>query len=810
MTPAPRPRRRRLRLGIGLGALLLLWVAVPLITLPQAQASILRALQASLGRTVRADAVHLQLLPLPGVELDGVRLSDDPAFGPENMVVADDAVATISLSSLWRGRLVFSRVHLDQASINLVRNAAGRWNVAALLDRVAHPPGHPPPGRGGRPAAAAQRFPYVDWSNARINFKLGQTKTRFYLNQVEGSLAREASDWRLQASFQPQRTDLNLSNTGEVTLDGRWQTPGAGGFRQAPFDLAVRLQDSYLAGSSALLVGHDAGVHGIVSARLQVQGNGEGFRIQGTVRAQALRRWDLLPPPATINASVAGTYIPSQDRFQLEGLGDPGFAHVRLQGEVSNLFTQPSADLQLRLQQVAAADLLPVAMALKARLPASLRAAGEANGGAHLQWQAGSLRGQGRVEISHLRLSDAQGQLTWPAAALVWNGQQLQLLPSPAQVERLGAAATPVRLGASADRRGFQFELASNACTPAAAATLARLLGMASPWPPRLAGTARLQVRLAAPWAEFRHVGWSGSVWLARARFAPEGAPALPLQQVAVSLAGGKPWRAAFRLDLAPGGAEPVAGSLQWTPGAEAPVSFALRARRVESGAVWTLLRPPPRDLMQRVLGAAAGGDWLARLQAQGSVAVADLDWHGIHTALAMQLQSAGGQWAAPRLRLGLAQGRFEGHGGLRGGDYDIAGAVPAGRALRLAQLLQPTPYRGWLSGRLSGSLRLERPVAGTSLRQLDASGVFLLRGGALATGAGPARFERFAGRYRLQGGAATLSQLVWIADGVRWTGSGTARFGAAGQVQYALELQAGGRRRRLAGPPAAAPGRRP
>ena len=802
MTPAPRPRRRRGRLWMGLAALGLLWVLVPLITLPEARASILRALQTSLGRDVRADAVHLRLFPLPGVELDGVRLADDPAFGLEDMVEADDAVATISLSSLWRGRLVFTRVHLDQASINLVRNSAGRWNIAALLDRVDRPP--PGAARSARPAAATPRFPYVDWSDARINFKLGETKTRFYLDQVEGSLAREDSDWRLQASFQPQRTDLNLSDTGQVTIDGRWQMPAAGGFRQARFDLAVRLQNSYLAGSSALLVGHDAGVHGIVSARLQVQGTGEKFHIQGTVRAQSLRRWDLLPPPATIRGSLAGTYIPSQDRFELEGLGDRGFAHVQLQGAVSNLFTHPSADLSLRLQHLAAAALLPVAMALKARLPAGLRAEGEANGTAHLEWQAGAVQGRGRVEISHLRLSDAQSQLQWPAAALVWDGRQLRLLPSPAQVGPLAGGATAVRLSAAADRDGFQFLLDSNACTPATAAALARLLGVASPWPPRLSGTARLQVGLAAPWSGFRHVGWSGSARLGRARFALNPAQGLSLEQVNVALANGQPWRAAFTLGLGGAAAQPVAGSVQWRPGAASPVDFVLRARRLQSGAVWPLLQPPRRDLVQRVFGTSAAPDWLSQLRAQGSVAVADLDWHGIHTALAMRLQAGGGEWAAPSLRLGLAQGSFEGKGRLHEGNYDITGAVAPAHALRLQALLQPTPYRGWLSGWLSGSLLLKRPVAGANLRQLDASGDFLLRGGALATRAGPARFDRFAGHYRLQRGSAVLSQVVWIADGVRWTGAGTAQFDAAGRVQYTLDLQARARRRRLSGPPPA------
>ncbi|MGH3184395.1 MAG: AsmA family protein, partial [Streptosporangiaceae bacterium] len=306
-------------------------VVVPWITLPRLRTRTLLALQTGLGRGVSADAVHLQIFPRPGIELEGVRLEEDPAFGLEEMVVAQDATATLRWLPLLRGRLVFAGIHLDQASINLVRTREGRWNISALLDRD-----QSPTRSSGVAGAAGQhpvrpQFPYLEWSDARVNFKLEQTKTRFYLDQVEGSLVRESADWRLRARFQPERTDLNLSNTGELDVDGRWAA-AVGGFRQAPFDLTVDLQNSYLAGSSALLAGRDAGVHGIVSARLHLHGTAQRFQVEGTAQAQALRRWDLLPPPATVACQFAGAYYPGEDRFELTGAGDPGWRHLRLSG----------------------------------------------------------------------------------------------------------------------------------------------------------------------------------------------------------------------------------------------------------------------------------------------------------------------------------------------------------------------------------------------------------------------------------------------------------------------------------------------
>ena len=788
---------RRRKIAVSLGAAALLALLAPAFTLPWAHAAIVRSLEAGLGRRVETGAVHLRLLPVPGFELDNVELGDDPAFGLEPMVMAQEAVANVRWLPLLRGELEFSTVELDGASINLVRNAQGHWNLPALLRSRA---GAASPGRAGASARAgvAVRIPYLTWSNSRVNFKLHQTKSRFYLDQVSGSLAREASDWRLQLQFQPARTDESLSDAGDVRLDGRWTS--APSLAQAHFDLAVHIRNSYLAASTALLLGHDAGVRGIVSADLRLQGDGRAIAVSGAAQAQSVRRANLLPRRATIACSFAGRYLPPLDEFTLTGLGDPGWQRLQLAGTIRGLFTHPQARLTLRLRQFAAADLLPLALAVKSGLPDDLRAQGRLSGQASVSWAAGGpLRGQGAFTLARLELRSRHHRLEMPAGRIVWNPQGLRLLPAPARLERNRRLAAALRLGAALDRRGLALQAASPAVDAAAVADLAGLLGLPSPWPAGIAGVAQAQWTLQAPWNALDQPRWSGSGRWAAARFTPPGGRSLELHGLTLQL--GPDARAAFTLAA---GADPLAGTVRWRPAAAAPLEFTLRAPRLPATAVWAYLQPPASTslaggLLARVLGdTPPGAAWLAGLRARGSVRVGDFDWHGIHTRLAMELEAAPGKWQAPRLDLNLAEGRFLGQGSWTPGVFHIRGTVSAYRPLRAATLLAATPYRGLLSGWLWGSLLLARPDRGGGWERLQAQGAFAVVGGALATAAGEQRFTRLAGDYVLQHGRATLTHLEWLAQGRRYTGAGTARFAASGAVSFDLRLRSGTRRLRL------------
>ncbi|MGH9476892.1 MAG: AsmA family protein [Terriglobales bacterium] len=791
---------RKGRTWAGVFLLLILVLAallVPLITLPRAKAGILRSLQASLGRRIQAQAVHLELLPRPGVELDDVRLADSPAFGLEAMVMADSATASLSLWGLLRGRIVFSRIHLESPSINLVRNDAGRWNLAALLECRGCAGGSASVGRLG----ASARFPYIDWNHARVNFKFHQTKTHFYLDQVSGSLARERSDWRLQLRFVPARSDLNLSNTGVVTLDGHW---AAGGPLPPQFDLVLHLRDSYLAGSSALLFGHDAGVHGVLSAVVRLTGSAQAFSLTGSVSAVSVRRWDLLPSPARVSFAFAARYVPGRDELQIQGVGDPGWRHVRLAGTVGNVFGQPRLDLHLQLQDFSATNLLPLALALKSDLPADLSASGTLNGAVRALWQVGQGLPQGSASLrfTRLRLASAGTELALPTVALSWRGQRLRLPAISVVLRGPGPGATILHLSGELGAHGFALQCDSPLMTADDSAALSHLLGVKFPWPAQVEGKARFQLRLTAPWSHLGAPQSSVTAVFARARFQPPGSAGVELAPLQVSFGPDLPFQARFHL-----AALPVLGALTWTP--QQGVRFQLTGQNVPSAGVWALLHPAPGDLMQRmfgaILGAPAPPPWLRQLRAGGTVRLAPLLWHGIAAQVILRVQAAPGSWRAEDLNLLLGGGEFRGTGALAGGDYEIHGAVPAARALALLPLLRNTPFHGLLLGHLSGALTLTRPLTGGDLRHLDAHGDFLLRSGTLRTASGPWRFQSCRGQVRLHQGAALLTDLDCLAAGRRFHGSGQAQFAPPSALAFNFFLHDALTTLHLLSPPPAA-----
>ena len=97
-------------------------------------------------------SVELRLLPRPGFVLYDLTVEEDPAFGAEPLLHANTVTASIRLLSLWRGRLEISEISVDEASLNLVRSPAGRWNLDPLFQHRRNQGRH-----GSRQAQIARR-----------------------------------------------------------------------------------------------------------------------------------------------------------------------------------------------------------------------------------------------------------------------------------------------------------------------------------------------------------------------------------------------------------------------------------------------------------------------------------------------------------------------------------------------------------------------------------------------------------------------------------------------------------------------------
>ena len=88
----------RSRRGLAVIAALLLILFLFRPGIHQLRNRIANSIGSALGRRVAIDDVHLQLLPRPGFDLEGLVIYDDPVFGAEPMIRAQDVFAAIRLA----------------------------------------------------------------------------------------------------------------------------------------------------------------------------------------------------------------------------------------------------------------------------------------------------------------------------------------------------------------------------------------------------------------------------------------------------------------------------------------------------------------------------------------------------------------------------------------------------------------------------------------------------------------------------------------------------------------------------------------
>ena len=157
----------------------------PLINLGKYRRSLTASMSEALGRPVYVGGMQLRLLPMPGIVMSDFTVDEDPAFGYEPALHAASVVASLRLSSLWRGRLEVSRISLDEASLNLVRNSAGQWSLDSMLLRASQISNAP---TGERRVGPRPRFPYIEATDSRIDFKNGAEKKPFSLMNAEFSM----------------------------------------------------------------------------------------------------------------------------------------------------------------------------------------------------------------------------------------------------------------------------------------------------------------------------------------------------------------------------------------------------------------------------------------------------------------------------------------------------------------------------------------------------------------------------------------------------------------------------------------------
>ena len=314
--PQPAPDRVQRRLIISLILLLLILVLTfipPLLNVNRFQQRIASNISAALGRPVHFKNVSLSLLPLPGFTLETFVVEEDPAFGSEPILRADNVRATVRLTSLFSSHVEFSKISFTDPSVNLVHTANGQWNLQSILLHASHIQAAP---TGQRSSGPAPRFPYIEATGARLNLKLDQEKTPYSLTDADFALwLPEPRQWHFRLEAHPVRTDIAPAETGTLRLEGTLGNPDtrAATLAGVPIDLTGNVQDAQIVGLSRLLLGRDAGLRGDLNADIHILGNLGHAAIATHIQLAHGRRADFVPPtPLSVEASCQAV---AQDTF---------------------------------------------------------------------------------------------------------------------------------------------------------------------------------------------------------------------------------------------------------------------------------------------------------------------------------------------------------------------------------------------------------------------------------------------------------------------------------------------------------------
>lgn len=793
--------------AVGIAALVLLALLVPpLISMGRFHARIDQSIGRALGRQVSIGEVNLRLLPQPGFDLQRLVVSDDPSFSAEPMLRADEVTAYLRLSSLWRGRLEIARLSLQNPSLNLVRRD-GRWNIYALLERTARTPSAP---TAQSKPEARPRFPYIEASSGRINFKIGPEKKVYALTDADFSFWQEAEDkWNFRIAARPVRTDANLSDTGTLRMEGSFAR--ASSLRETPLKVQISWENAQLGQLTQLIYGRDRGWRGGLDLSAQLSGKPAALAVRADLQVRDFRRYDIITPGSLRLHAGCNAHFSSIDQSwsDVSCRAPVGDGLLTVNGEALAPFI-PSGSYQFKMvaQQVPMQAMVTAARHAKRDLPEDLTAGGVLNAsftvaksartGGRRAWSGDGQTSEfvlsSEVTGNQLKLGAIPFTMVGGSGNIVAPGKhhrmpalsaapELRLALGPFRLQLDGSA--PAVLYAWLSRRGYEVNVQGSAQLPRLE-QVARTLGLHPP-PHVSRGAAKLDLQVAGPWTGFPAPAVTGQAQLRNVTAELKGVAA-PLQIASAELLLApqsvkvQNLAAAFR-----GSNMHLTGSFQreryCSAGEICPAQVDLHADQLVVSELDALLNPrlskrPWYRLLQRTREKPLAGLALAGNFSANRIVVDRLT----ATHFTSHLLVRGGKVQLSQVRATLWGGQHSGEW-----QMDFSGAEPfysgAGTLehAALAQLAQ-TMGDDWASGSVSLSYRLT--AAGWSKPDLAASLTsatdFDLRDGvlrhvALAADAKPLRVRRFTGHLALKNGEFTLGAGKLLSQDGIYQVSGTA-----------------------------------
>lgn len=403
-------------------------------------------LERSFGRPVEVGNFTVSLLGGARIEANYVTVAEDARFGHEFFLRAERITASIRVRSLLAGRIEFGTLSMFRPSLNVVRNAAGLWNVIAWLPASGAARAAP---RNGPPAPRLYR---IEVDAGRINFKQGADKHPFAFTEVSGSLSQgEDGGWQLDFESQPFRAGAMAQTPGLVRVRGK---VGGRRSRIVPADLRVTWDKAAMADVLRLTRGKDTGIRGELGADLRIRAGqleqpaNAVWSVSGSARIEGFHGADLPPRSSdpALNFKIDAEWHPAEGRVTVkEALLETANSSLRATGEVDWSRTpRQQALLRFVSPGISLADLFAAYRAWRVGVSQDVKVEGSIGLEAELQgWP---------LRPERLLISSAGAQINIPGVASPF-GVGRSSMRFNARTRELEIGPVPIALSTSAPAR---------------------------------------------------------------------------------------------------------------------------------------------------------------------------------------------------------------------------------------------------------------------------------------------------------------------------------------------------------------------
>ncbi|HEV2298945.1 MAG TPA: AsmA-like C-terminal region-containing protein [Candidatus Acidoferrales bacterium] len=301
-------------------------------------------LGAAFGRPVEVSNYSFSLLKGPRLEANYITVGEDPRFGSEYFLRADQLAVGLRLTALLRGRIELGTLSFVNPHLNLVHLPDGEWNLESWLPR--------PPGDMTASVVAiagSARPGRIEISGGRVDFKSDGDKMPFALVNIDGGVEQAApGSWRLDLQAQPFRAAVAVQQAGELRLTG---VVGGTSSRLRPANLHLDWSDASLSDVLRLARGADYGIRGLLAIEVAAQTVGDGWRYTSRAELSQVHRWNLplrADAPA-VNIQADTRWVPGEGQLRLtQALIETPNSNIRATGGVEWKFDPRSSRIAVK------------------------------------------------------------------------------------------------------------------------------------------------------------------------------------------------------------------------------------------------------------------------------------------------------------------------------------------------------------------------------------------------------------------------------------------------------------------------------